>query len=200
MSIPASALENLTDLRTPEDQIKWRQGPGGKQLAYVDARYVMSVLDQLVGPENWQRAHQMSDGGKVSCSVSILVEFPDGHQEWVTKTDGAGETDIEGEKGSFSDSFKRACSVWGVGRDLYAMQPTNAVRSASPQRPAAPQRDITQDDSFDLSDLEDEANCPIHAKPWRTNSRGYYCATKLADGSWCRAQPSKGWQAAHEVG
>lgn len=31
--------------------------------------------------------------------------------------------------------------------------------------------------------------CPVHNKPMRQNARGWYCATKLQDGTWCKAQP-----------
>lgn len=31
--------------------------------------------------------------------------------------------------------------------------------------------------------------CPVHHKEWRTNSRGFYCATKMPDGSWCQQKP-----------
>lgn len=223
MSIPASALQNLTDLKTPTDQIKWRQGPGGKQLAYVDARYVMGVLDALVGPENWQRVHLM-DGQKVACGIGIHVEYQPKSVtssmpalgEWVWKWDGAGETDIEGEKGSFSDSFKRAAVLWGIGRDLYSMQPQGA-----PQRPTAvtnraPSPQATPPDNFDLSDLEQPArfapvggSCPVHHKPWTLKPAGISKAGNAYDAFWkcdgksegryCDQKPTKAWAAAHEV-
>ena len=48
------------------------------------------------------------------CSLSCKVG-----DNWITKADGAGDTDIEGEKGGISDALKRAAVVWGIGRYLY---------------------------------------------------------------------------------
>ena len=101
---------------TPREKVQQRQGPGGKMLDYVDARYVMELLDETVGQENWQREHDIGDGGKVACRIGIKIDG-----EWVWKADGAGETDIEGDKGSFSDAFKRAAVNWGIARDLYGL-------------------------------------------------------------------------------
>ena len=57
---------------TPPDKVRQRQGPGGKSLEYVDARYVMEVLDAL-GPENWQCDYRM-EGAKVACGIGIDIE------------------------------------------------------------------------------------------------------------------------------
>ena len=98
---------------TPPNQIKKRKGPGGKMLDYVTARWVMDRFDETVGPENWQtRFHEVA--GKVCCEIGVKI-----NDEWVWKSDGAGETSIEGEKGAFSDALKRAAVQWGPSRDLY---------------------------------------------------------------------------------
>jgi hypothetical protein len=93
---------------------KQRQGPGGKMLTYIDARAVMRRLDEVVGTAGWQ-TKMVAIGSEVACELSI--KFGD---EWITKTDGAGETSMEGEKGQFSDAFKRAAVHFGIGRYLYA--------------------------------------------------------------------------------
>jgi hypothetical protein len=73
----------------------------------------MDRLDSAVGPENWQtRFHDVA--GKSCCEIGVRIG-----DDWVWKSDGAGETSIEGEKGSFSDAFKRAAVHWGIARDLY---------------------------------------------------------------------------------
>ena len=82
-------------------------------LDYVDARYVMEALDRL-GPENWQDAYVDRDGGAVRCGIGILVDG-----EWVWKWDVGTTSDIEPEKGSYSEAFKRAAVKWGIARDLY---------------------------------------------------------------------------------
>jgi len=103
---------------TPREEIKWREGPRGRQLAYVDARYVMDVLDRVCGPDGWQCRYDWSDGKRLVCTIGIR----EGVDTWIWKADGAGETDIEGEKGAFSDAFKRAAVRFGIARDLYHLQ------------------------------------------------------------------------------
>lgn len=196
---------------TPQSEIKQRQGPGGRMLSYVDARFVMDRLDAAVGPENWQDKFEDRADGSVRCGIGIRQ--PDG---WVWKWDVGDPSDIEATKGVHSDAFKRAGVKWGIGRDMYGDHPTPSQKPA-PARPAAPQRPVAvpavTDESYPwdgiatlpemaaeifAGELVDESECPIHHKPWRTNSKGYYCATKVGDG-WCKQQPSKAYQAKHEL-
>lgn len=100
------------------EEIHYRKGPGGKELAYINARDVMKRLDDVVGSHNWKTVYRPCGSTRVTCELSIRIEG-----EWVTKSDGAGETQIEGEKGIFSDAFKRAGAAWGVGRHLYYDRP-----------------------------------------------------------------------------
>lgn len=91
-------------------------------LLYKDARVDMVLLDETVGPENWQREHkELKDN--MYCGVSIKFDFNDGFY-WVTKWDCGAESNTEKEKGEASDSFKRACVNWGIGRELYTKIPT----------------------------------------------------------------------------
>jgi hypothetical protein len=90
-----------------------RKGPGNKMLDYIDSRQVMSLLDAVLGPENWQD-HYREVAGKIYCDLLVRVEG-----EWITKSDCGSESKIEGEKGQASDAFKRAAVKWGVGRFLY---------------------------------------------------------------------------------
>jgi len=101
---------------------KQRKGPGGKMLTYIDARAVMNRLDDVVGMGQWQ-THFKEVNGVVVCELSIYAQMDNGEGIWITKSDGAGETDIEGEKGQFSDAFKRAAVHFGIGRYLYAGAP-----------------------------------------------------------------------------
>jgi len=82
-------------------------------LLYKDARVDMDILDETVGCMNWQREHKELKGN-IYCGVSIF----DGKQ-WATKWDSGSESNTEAEKGEASDSFKRACVNWGIGRELY---------------------------------------------------------------------------------
>lgn len=83
-------------------------------LAYIDSRDAMKRLDAVVGAQNWQRRYPWSDGKRLYCEVGIRFDG-----EWIWKGDGAGDTQVEAEKGAFSDAFKRACVNWGIGQYLY---------------------------------------------------------------------------------
>lgn len=104
----------------PSDYVEWRLGSTnpdktkGRALAYIDARVVMDRLDTICGPDAWQCNYDTVNGSAV-CNLGL--KMPSG--EWLWKADGAGQTDIEGEKGALSDALKRAAVRWGVGRYLY---------------------------------------------------------------------------------
>lgn len=89
-------------------------------LLYKNARVDMSILDESVGAENWQREHYECKGN-LFCRVGINVNYADKSepQEWVYKSDCGTESNTEAQKGEASDSFKRACFNWGIGRELY---------------------------------------------------------------------------------
>lgn len=84
-------------------------------LAYKDARVDMNRLDEVVGALNWQRKHQLV-GDHLHCEVSI---FNTETGQWVSKSDVGTQSNTEATKGEASDSFKRACFNWGIGRELY---------------------------------------------------------------------------------
>ena len=82
-------------------------------LLYKDARVDMDILDETVGCMNWKKEYSRDNQ---NCTVSI---FDDEKKEWVSKEDTGSESNTEKEKGLASDSFKRACVNWGIGRELY---------------------------------------------------------------------------------
>ena len=83
-------------------------------LLYKDARCDMKLLDETVGPMNWQKEYLRDNS---NCRVSIWdIE----KKQWVSKEDTGTESNTEKEKGKASDSFKRACFNWGIGRELYS--------------------------------------------------------------------------------
>lgn len=86
---------------------------GCSLLLYKDARCDMNILDETVGNMNWKRSHTRDNS---NCVVSIWDEKK---CEWVSKEDTGTESFTEKEKGLASDSFKRACVNWGIGRELY---------------------------------------------------------------------------------
>lgn len=90
-------------------------------LLYKNARVDMNILDETVGAENWQREHYECKGN-LFCRVGIRVTGErDGQCDlsWVWKSDCGVESNTEAQKGEASDSFKRACFNWGIGRELY---------------------------------------------------------------------------------
>lgn len=82
-------------------------------LLYKDARCDQNILDETVGAMNWQRHHNRDNA---NCIVSI---WDSEKNQWVEKEDTGKESRSEKEKGLASDSFKRACFNWGIGRELY---------------------------------------------------------------------------------
>lgn len=82
-------------------------------LLYKDARVDQNILDETVGRLNWQRKHSRDNA---NCTVSI---WDDEKKQWIEKEDTGTESFTEKEKGLASDSFKRACFNWGIGRELY---------------------------------------------------------------------------------
>lgn len=114
---------DLAKLKAPfaPDRVSWRIGSTngektkGMALAYLDARDVMERLDEVCGPAGWQCSYPHANG-KTVCAISIKIG-----DEWISKADGAGDTDVEAEKGALSDAFKRAAVRWGIGRYLYEM-------------------------------------------------------------------------------
>lgn len=82
-------------------------------LAYKDARVDMQRLDEVCGALNWRREHTRDNH---NCIVSI---YDKEKQQWVCKEDTGTESNTEKDKGLASDSFKRACFNWGIGRELY---------------------------------------------------------------------------------
>ena len=113
---------NLKDLTKPLEvsEIDFRlqsinKGGYATILAYKDARADMNRLDEAVGALNWKREHSRDNR---NCVVSI---WDADKKQWISKEDTGTESFTEKEKGLASDSFKRACFNWGIGRELYDM-------------------------------------------------------------------------------
>lgn len=121
------ADQNFAELARPfsPEAIHWRSqsiaanGTSALALAYIDARDVMARLDDVCGPANWQDRYTETPKGRIICTLSIRVG-----DEWIDKSDGAGNTDVEGDKGALSDALKRAAVKWGIGRYLYDLPAT----------------------------------------------------------------------------
>jgi hypothetical protein len=74
----------------------------------------MKRLDEVLGIECWQTKYHETPSGRVICELSVCI-----NGNWIVKSDGAGDTDIEGEKGAISDALKRSAVLLGIGAYLY---------------------------------------------------------------------------------
>lgn len=117
-------MVDFTKLAAPFDpkRVSWRVGQVTKKdprkasaLCYIDARDVMERLDAVCGPDGWEDSYVETAKGRVICTIRLNIQ----NALWVSKSDGAGDTAVEGDKGGISDSFKRAAVKWGIGRYLY---------------------------------------------------------------------------------
>ena len=111
------------DLQADEIECRVSQANeyGVSLLLYKDARCDQNILDETVGAMNWMRSHTRDNA---NCIVSIWDKEK---QQWIGKEDTGTESNTEKEKGLASDSFKRACFNWGIGRELYTA-PTIKVK------------------------------------------------------------------------
>ena len=117
----------------PIKEVLSRPGKGSTLLHYIDARSVMKRLDDVVGMANWQtKIIETASGTRVLCELSVKIEG-----EWITKTDGSGDTDFEKEKGAISRALCRAATHFGIGRYLY--NPSAFDRNNNPATWATPE-------------------------------------------------------------
>lgn len=102
----------------------------GLAVAYIQNRAVQNRLDEVVGFENWKNEFcDIGNNAKV-CGISIRI-----NNEWITKYDGAQDTNIESTKGGLSGSMKRAAVQWGIGRYLYNLPGTWVkIKETAPKR------------------------------------------------------------------
>jgi hypothetical protein len=116
------SLQQRLEQPFPPSAISWRIGrktKDGKKaalLAYIDARDVMERLDDACGFGEWQCRYSLAVGDLLICEVGLRI-----NGEWLWRANGAGDTQVEAEKGKCSDAFKRAAVVWGIGRYLYGL-------------------------------------------------------------------------------
>lgn len=113
-----------------ETEIEWRVAQAGKTkdgkiwakvLAYITARAIQDRFDDVFGPENWKVSYHVLGGSELTsgvlCDLSVKTD-----SGWVSKQDGAEQTDIESVKGGISSALKRAAVLWGCGRYLYDLE------------------------------------------------------------------------------
>lgn len=146
------------DLRA--DEVECRIGTinekGLTLLLYKDARCDMNILDETAGEENWQREHYEVKGN-MYCRVGIYCGGI-----WVWKSDCGTESYTEKEKGESSDSFKRACVNWGIGRELYT-SPFIWI-SSSQYTPTTVNNKPTTREKFKVVEMEIENKTIVYLK------------------------------------
>jgi len=102
---------------------KWRVQSanqwGATCVAYIDARDVQDLLDEVVGPQNWQCRYS-EHKGNLFCEIGIKCQ--EDFDGFIWKSDCGTESMVEKQKGEASDAFKRAAVMWGVGRFLYSLK------------------------------------------------------------------------------
>lgn len=145
MANTAPTRDDLLKLQAPfpAEDVEWRIGRSGKKdggdfwavaLAYITNRAIMERLDEVCGPENWKNEFKEGPNGGIIAGISIRVQCPDsGSPEWVTKWDGADNTDVEAVKGGLSNAMKRAGVQWGIGRYLYNLTESFVETSVTKQ-------------------------------------------------------------------
>ncbi len=135
-SAPAEGMEGLAEMGRGKEQFNCNNSAGFVRLLradeiecrvsvinerglslllFKDARVDQKILDEMFTPFGWRRTHQSIDGN-LYCTVEIWDKEK---QQWISKQDVGTVSYSEKEKGQASDSFKRACFNWGIGRELY---------------------------------------------------------------------------------
>ncbi|CAG9702658.1 hypothetical protein CNEO_170077 [Clostridium neonatale] len=121
-------------------------------LLYKDARCDMNILDETVGPFGWKREHKRENA---NCIVSL---WDSEKEQWISKEDTGAESFTEKEKGLASDSFKRACFNWGIGRELYTA-PFIWVTNAAIFKQTINGKDVFKcNDKFEVKEIQYDEN------------------------------------------
>ncbi|WP_129600866.1 Rad52/Rad22 family DNA repair protein [Anaerophilus nitritogenes] len=153
--------------------IRWRIGSTNKEktkglaLAYISNRAIQNRLDEVFGMNGWKNEFkEWKADNKQLCGISV---WDDDKEEWITKWDGAEDTDFEETKGGLSNAMKRAAYQWGIGRYLYDVpskwieieqQGRSYRMKGSPELPgwALPTNDITIPQLNTLKEIANSKN------------------------------------------
>ena len=120
-------------------EIEWRVQQCGETkngvwcmvLCYVQNRAIMNRLDQVFGPLFWKNEYKEWHGMGQLCGISV---YSSDLGEWITKWDGADNTDVDATKGGLSNAMKRTAVQFGIGRYLYKLPTSFANVSDSKQK------------------------------------------------------------------
>lgn len=109
-------------------QLTNKEKTSGLAVAYLDARAIADRLDAVVGQNRWKDEYMpwhnyVTKKDQKFAQLCTIYIYDDELKEWIGKTDGAEDSDIEPIKGGLSDAFKRAAVRWNIGRYLYRLEP-----------------------------------------------------------------------------
>lgn len=157
---------------------KMRDGRGGKQFAYIDARDVQDRLDDVVGPGNWSCAFKVLqlDPPAVECTLTVCdVRKADvGYCN-----DPAGGREDEPLKAAYSDALKRAAVHWGIGRFLYE-DAAPAQTTSTPRRAPTAATSTPMPQSTAIDGERKCADCGAVLEPVRFKDGTEWTAEMLA--------------------
>lgn len=117
-----------------DELVEWREN----KFAYIEARAVMSRLDEVVGPGNWSFdydvVHKDERGAVIGGALTVYgVRKCDVGEHWK-----ASDKDrVEVFKSAVSDALKRCAVHFGVGRYLYHLETARAGKVTPQERDAA---------------------------------------------------------------
>jgi hypothetical protein len=120
-------IQGCLQVEFPWEDIEWRvkktdeNKKRGMALPYVTNRAIQNRLDEIFTPFGWRNEYKDWHGNSQLCGISIKFIDENGTPNWITKWDGADNTDFEAVKGGLSDSMKRSAVQWGIGRYLYSL-------------------------------------------------------------------------------
>lgn len=109
-------------------QLTNKEKTSGLAVPYLDARAIADRLDAVVGQNRWKDEYKpwhnyVTKKEQKFAQLCTIYVYDEDLREWIGKTDGAEDSDIEPIKGGLSDSFKRAAVRWNIGRYLYKFDP-----------------------------------------------------------------------------
>ena len=130
-----SMQEKMEALKKPfkHTEIEWmltaiaQDKQKGLAVAFVSNRAIQNRLDEVFGLDGWKNEYKpwkdyIEKDNRVSSQLCGISIYDDEKKEWITRWDGAADTDIEPIKGGLSASMKRAAGMFGIGRYLYDIE------------------------------------------------------------------------------
>lgn len=129
-------IKNNLQAPFPSTEIEWRVARAGQKngkvwafvLAYVTNRAIQNRLDNVFGVTGWKNEYTEAPNGGLMCGLSVWDEDK---KQWITKWDGAENTEFEAVKGGLSGAMKRSAVQWGIGRYLYGLTENFAIVNES---------------------------------------------------------------------